>query len=170
MIPQQVIDVLEGTDAILLPPMEEGVQPMPEELFVLEHLEALVDLGMAVARDTMERDEDATWLVFNPEAYDPEVVRQYAMSNRLAEFVNGEGNNAKPQNPTGIVNVFAKDGSDVRDILVETPEQAQAAIAANSRPGRAIEVNPADAGTLQKVIDNRILNIGTVPIPTQIPQ
>jgi hypothetical protein len=166
MIPQQIIDVISGEDALLLPPAQEGVQPMPEEVYALDHLEALVDLGLAVARDTKPTDETATYLLFNPDFFDPEEVRQYAMTDRLAEFVNGEGNNQKPANPTGIVNVFAKDGSDVRDVLVETPEQAQAAIARNQKPGRAVELNPADAGTLQKVINNRVQNVGTVPIPT----
>lgn len=170
MIPQQIIDVLEGTDAMLIPPMTEGVQPMPEEIFVIQHVEALIDLGMAIARDTKPNDEDATWLVFNPEVFDPEEIRQYAQSDRLAEFVNGEGNHTKPANPTAMVNVFAKDGSGIRDILVDTPEKAQAAITANTRPGRGVELNPATPEKLSKVIDNRIQNIGTVPIPNQLPR
>ncbi len=170
MIPQQIIDVISGEDALLIPPTQEGVQATPEEIYAMDHLEALIDLGLAMARDTKPTDDEATWLLFNPDHFDPEAVREYAVSDRLAEFVNGEGNNVKPENATGIVNVFAKDGSDVRDVLVATPEQAQAAIQRNSRPGRAVELNPADGETLSKVIDNRVQNIGTIPVPTQIPR
>ena len=167
MIPQQIIDVLEGNDVLLVPPASEGTQETASEKFAVEHFKSLVDLGLVVARDTAPDDKDATWLLFNPDHFDADTIHQYAITGRLAEFVNGEGNNQKPEDPTHIVNVtHAKTGESTRDILVNTPEQAKAAIAKNAGPERNVALNPWDPDSGKAVIRNRIQNIGAIPDPT----
>lgn len=168
MIPQQILDVLAGEDVLLIPPAQEGVTPIPAEVYADEHAEALLDLGMAVTKEN--RPEGEAFLLYNPEVHPTEEVEQYAQAGRLAEYVNGEGNNKKPGNPSAMVNVTTPGGEPVRDILVETPEQAKAAMQRNSSPKRNVALNPFTAETSGNVLRNRIQRVGEIPNPVPLPR
>lgn len=166
MIPDQIIDVLDGSDVLLIPPASEGTVPTPSEQFAIEHAEALVDLGLVIARDTGKSDEDASYLLFNPDVFDPGTVERFAMQGRLAEFVNGLGNNQKPENPTHMVSVkSAATGDPIRDVLVDSPEKAAAAIQRNDSPKRTVELNPVTPDNLNNTLLARVKGIGAVPNP-----
>lgn len=158
MIPDQIINVLKGTDALLIPPANEGVVPMEAEIFAQEHLPALLALGLKLATDdgNPEVQGDETYLLFNPDGFDANIVMQAADSGRLAEFVNGLGNNKKPETPIAIVKVRSKNtGGSVRDILTDTPETTLSAAQRNNTADHTVEVQPATNDTLINALGNR---------------
>jgi hypothetical protein len=158
MIPEQIINVLKGTDALLIPPQNEGTVPTEAENFVLEHLEPLIALGLKLATDdgNPQVAGDETYLLFNPDGFDEEAVMQAADQGRLAEFVNGAGNNVKPTNPIAIVKVRnKKSGATVRDILTDSPETTMSAAQRNNTEDHVVAVEPASNDTLLNALDNR---------------
>lgn len=163
MIPQQILDVLAGEDVLLVPPAQEGVMPMPAETYAEEHAEALLDLGLALTRE--DRPEGEAFLLYNPEIYPVEEVEQYASEVRLAEYVNGAGNNVKPADANSVVNVTTEKGEPVRDILVSTSDQAKSAMERNNSPKRNVKLSPLSPENVESTLRNRIQRVGEIPSP-----
>lgn len=156
-IPEQVINSLAGKDVILVPPQEEGTTPTPAEEFVQAFIEPLMMLEMGVAVQ-----EDGSALLFNPSYHDPALIEQAAQQGRLAEYVNGAGNNQKPVNPMAMVKVTSKKGEPVRDILVDSLEKADTAARRNMTDEHNVEVVPASNEELASTLANRA-PAGTMP-------
>lgn len=157
-IPEQIINVLRGSDALLIPPANEGTQPTQAELFAQEYLEMLLGLGLKLATDdgNPEVAGDETYLLFNPDGFDEQLVLQAAQQGRLAEFVNGLGNNQKPIEPKAIVEVRSKrTGETIRDILTDTPETTESAVLRNQTADTDVIVEPATNETLLNAIRRR---------------
>lgn len=168
MIPEQILDVLAGDDVLLIPPAQEGVMPMPAEAYADEHAEALLDLGLAITKE--DRPEGEAYLLYNPEVYPPEEVESFAKEGRLSEYVNGAGNNQKPADSNAVVSVTTKKGEPVRDIMVASPQQAEAAIARNQSSKRNIALSPLTPDSVQGTLRNRIQRIGEIPNPVPVPR
>jgi hypothetical protein len=149
-IPQQVINALQGTDVVLVPPEEEGTQPMPAEDFVREYIEPLLALDMAVVVDP----ESFSSVLFNPTFHDTEELKALAVEGRLAEYVNGLGNSQKPINPQALVRVTSK-GEPVRDILVDNVEAGINAGNRNLTENNEVEVLPATPENLMDTLETR---------------
>ena len=148
-IPQQVINTLAGTDVILIPPEEEGTQPMPAEEYVKAFIEQLMALGMQLALSP-----SGTSLLFNPSYHNPEEITVLAEQDRLAEYVNGVGNNQKPINPQALVKVTSK-GQPVRDILVDNVEAGINAGNRNLTQDNEVEVLPVTPENLMDTLETR---------------
>lgn len=148
-IPQQVLNTLAGTDVLLVPPPEEGTAPTPAEKFAEEFIEPLMSLGMAVAVSPSGMS-----LMFNPEFHDPKALEQLAKADRLAEYVNGEGNNEKPIDPKALVKVTSR-GEPVRDILVDNVQAGINAGRRNMTSENEVEVLPVTGETLTATLENR---------------
>lgn len=158
MIPEQIINVLKGTDALLIPPTNEGTQPTESEVFAQTHLEALLTLGLQLATDDGDPavEGDEMYLLFNPDGFDSATIMQAADAGRLAEFVNGLGNNTKPEAPIAIVKVRSKNtGGTVRDILTDTPETTLSAVQRNSTVDNDVSVQGATNESLISALGNR---------------
>ena len=149
-IPQQVLNALAGTDVVLIPPEEEGTAPMPAEDFVRQYIEPLVALDMAVVVDP----NSLTSLLFNPTFHDEKELTQMAIDGRLAEYVNGQGNNQKPINPQALVKVTSK-GQPVRDILVDNVEAGINAGKRNMTADNQVEVLPVTPENLMNTLETR---------------
>lgn len=157
-IPEQILNVLRGTDALLIPPANEGTQPTQAELFAQQYLEFLLGLGLKLATDdgNPEVAGDETYLLFNPTFFDETLVLQAAEQSRLAEFVNGLGNNQKPIEPKALVEVVSKrTGETIRDILTDTPETTETAVLRNQTADTDVRVVPATNETLLNAIRRR---------------
>jgi hypothetical protein len=158
MIPEQIINVLKGTDALLIPPANEGTIPTESEIYAQKFLEPLLALGLMLATDqgVPEVEGDETYLLYNPDGFDNNAVMQAADQGRLAEFVNGTGNNKKPEQPIAIVKVRSKKtGATVRDILTDSPETTMSAAQRNNTEDHTVDVQPASNDTLINALGNR---------------
>jgi hypothetical protein len=150
-IPDQVLSMLSGADVVLVPPPQEGTQPTEAEDFIQAFIEPLMMLEMGVAIEP----ETGMGLVFNPTYHNPDVIGELALAGRLAEYVNGLGNNEKPINPEALVRVTSPSGEPIRDILVDSREKAQTAVARNETGDHVVEVLPADQQNLTATLANR---------------
>lgn len=157
-IPDQILSVLKGTDVILIPPENEGTVPTPSEQFVKAYLEPLLALGLQLATDDADPEVvgDESYLLFNPSFFDANLIQAAAEQSRLAEFVNGLGNNAKPANPIAMVRVFNRNsGEPVRDILTDTPETTMTAAQRNVTQDNDVSVEAATTENLINTLTRR---------------
>jgi hypothetical protein len=163
-IPQQVLNTLAGTDVVLVPPESEGTIPTPAEEFVKNNTDALFMLGMVLAVSPTE-----SALLFNPDFHDPDLINEMAKEDRLAEYVNGEGNNEKPIDPRALVKVTSR-GEPVRDILVDDEQSGINAAMRNMTADNDVEILPASGEELLGTLESRGRRPQVeMPVPT-IPQ
>jgi hypothetical protein len=139
-LPEELQAVFNGQARAYLHPSEgEGTVPTPGERAL-----AGQDLkGLAAGQGAGHyQGKDGSQVIYDPRQVTEKALRDLDAQGKLPEVVNGPGTAPKPDQPTTAVTVRTPSGAEARTVLTQTPEQTDAAIAAQP-PGHTTEVRPA---------------------------
>jgi len=139
--PSAGTSVRPNTQVTLLPRESEGTVPFPEETRIRAQGGAAAEAGRTGR--VVVTQADGLEAIVPPER--AAEAQRLANEGKLAEIANGAGTSPKPAVPTAIVRAPG------RDVLVDTPEKREAAVAAN--PGATVE--PATPENMQRALAER---------------
>lgn len=176
-IPPELQDVVSGqARAFLKPPAAEGTVPTAGEQAIRG-----VDLKQWAKENAVGyyKSRSGAEVVFDPGQLTQSKIKQLDKAGKLEEIVNGPGTAPKPAIPTTAVTARTPEGTEVRTVLTETPEQTRAAVEAQPTTTK-VEVAPA-AQAAPKIIQERIQYqpgivaeaqgvVGEVPTATPAPK